>query len=57
MKVEISLSDKIDEPIVVIHANRMNEEVYRILSALSNDANASIFVHDRTEKRIVRINI
>lgn len=29
MKVEISLSDKIDEPIVVIHANRMNEEVYR----------------------------
>ena len=57
MKVEISLSDKIDEPIVVIHANRMNEEVYRILSALSNDDNASIFVHDRTEKRIVRINI
>lgn len=57
MRVEINLSDKIDEPIVVIHANRINEEVNRILSALSNDANAPIFAYDRAEKRIVRINI
>ncbi len=55
MKVEINLSCNISEPLIVIHTNKITDEIKRLITVFENDNIGSVFAY--AGSRIVRLSV